>query len=57
LRLQAAHDVVAEQFGDEKARALFFDNPMAAFEGRDLPHVPEIPDDKVSSRRKRFLFF
>ena len=57
LRLQAAHDVVAEQFGGEKARALFFDNPMAAFEGRDLPHVPEIPDDKVSSRRKRFLFF
>jgi len=57
LRLQAAHDVVAEQFGDEKARALFFDNPMAAFEGRELPHVPEIPDGKVSSRRKRFLFF
>jgi protein-tyrosine phosphatase len=57
LKLQAAFDVVAEQFGAEKARALFLDNPMAAFEGRDLPHVPELPDVMEVARRKRFFFF
>jgi protein-tyrosine phosphatase len=57
LRLHAAYDVVREQFGEKKARALFVENPMAAFEGRDLPHVPEIPDEQVSPRRKRFFFF
>ena len=57
LRLQAAYDAVSEQFGGEKARALFLENPLAAFEGRDLPYVPEIPDEKVSPRRRRFFFF
>jgi protein-tyrosine phosphatase len=57
LRLQAAYDAVSKQFGDEKARALFIENPLAAFEGRDLPHVPDIPDERVPPRRKRFLFF
>ena len=57
LRLQPAYDAVCKQFGEEKARALFIDNPLAAFEGRDLPHVPDIPDERVPPRRKRFLFF
>jgi protein-tyrosine phosphatase len=57
LRLQAAYDAVSKQFGDAKARALFLENPLAAFEGRDLPYVPEIPDEMVSPRRKRFFFF
>ena len=57
LRLQPAYDVVREQFGEEKARALFIENPLAAFEGRDLPHVPEIPDQQNASRKKRFFFF
>jgi protein-tyrosine phosphatase len=57
LRLQPAYDAVSKQFGEEKARALFIDNPLAAFEGRDLPHVPDIPDERVPPRRKRFLFF
>jgi protein-tyrosine phosphatase len=58
LRLQPAYEVVREQFGDLKARALFFDNPMAAFEGRELPHVPEVaPDGKPGQKRKRFWFF
>jgi protein-tyrosine phosphatase len=57
LRLQPAYDAVSRQFGDEKARALFVENPLAAFEGRDLPHVPEIPEGKASPRRKKFLFF
>jgi protein-tyrosine phosphatase len=56
LRLQLAYDAVLEQFGEEKARALFLDNPMAAFKGRELPHVPEIEEEKPP-RRKRFFFF
>lgn len=57
LRLQPAYAAVSEQFGDEKSRALFLDNPLAAFEGRELPYVPEIPDERVLPRRKKFLFF
>ena len=57
LRLQAAYEVVRKQFGDEKARALFLENPFAAFEGRNLPHIPEIPDETIAPRRKKFLFF
>ena len=57
LKLQPAFDAVVEQFGEEKARALFLENPMAAFEGRDLPHVPQLPDQLESPRRKRFFFF
>src|SRR5258706_12584205 len=57
LRLQPAYDAVSRQFGDEKARALFVENPLAAFEGRDLPHVPEIPSEKASPHRKQLLFF
>jgi protein-tyrosine phosphatase len=57
LRLQPAYDVVVDQFGEEKARALFHDNPLAAFEGRPLPYVPEIEDALPAPRRKRFFFF
>jgi protein-tyrosine phosphatase len=57
LRLQPAYDVIVDRFGQEKGRALFQDNPLAAFEGRDLPHVPEIADELPPTRRKRFLFF
>jgi len=57
LRLQPAYDVVAEQFGEEKARSLFVENPGAAFEGRDLPHVPEVEEAVAPQRRKRFFFF
>jgi protein-tyrosine phosphatase len=57
LKLKAAFDLVREQFGGEKASALFLENPMAAFEGRALPHVPEIPDKIGVPRRKRFFFF
>ncbi len=55
LRLQSAFDVVAGQFGQEKARALFLDNPLAAYEGRELPHVPEF--EISPPRKKRFFFF
>jgi protein-tyrosine phosphatase len=56
LRLKPAYEVVSEHFGEEKARGLFVDNPMAAFEGRDLPYVPALKEPKPG-RRKRFLFF
>jgi protein-tyrosine phosphatase len=56
LRLQPAYDLVVDRFGQEKARALFQDNPLAAFEGRELPHVPELQDE-LPPRRKRFFFF
>jgi protein-tyrosine phosphatase len=57
LKLQPAYDVVREKSGEEKARALFVENPLAAFEGRSLPHVLEVPDDLTRPRRKRFFFF
>ena len=57
LRLQSAYNVVVDRFGQEKARALFQDNPLAAFEGRELPHVPELEDELPPPRRKRFFFF
>jgi protein-tyrosine phosphatase len=57
LRLQPAYNVVVDRFGEKKARALFQDNPFAAFEGRQLPHVPEIEEELSPPRRKRFFFF
>lgn len=57
LRLQSAYDVVVDHFGERKARALFTENPGAAFEGRDLPHVPEFEEPVAPLRRKRFFFF
>jgi protein-tyrosine phosphatase len=56
LRLQPAYDVIVDQFGQEKAHALFLENPLAAFEGRELPHVPEV-EEQAPPRRKRFFFF
>jgi protein-tyrosine phosphatase len=56
LKLQPAYEVVREKFGDEKARALFFDNPLAAFEGRELPYVPAIVE-APAEKKKKFLFF
>jgi protein-tyrosine phosphatase len=56
LRLQSAYDAVHDHFGEEKARALFLENPLAAFEGRPLPHVPEL-EEESPPRRKRFFFF
>jgi protein-tyrosine phosphatase len=57
LKLSPAFALVREQFGEDKARALFTDNPMAAFEGRDLPYRPEIADNRKTKPRKRFFFF
>jgi protein-tyrosine phosphatase len=54
-KLRAAYDAVRTEFGKEKAEALLVENPLAAFEGRPLPHVPEIVE--VQPKKKRFLFF
>lgn len=57
MKLKFAFDAVAQKFGKEKAQALFVENPMAAYEGRPLPHVPEIRMEAKIEKRKRFLFF
>jgi len=57
LRLKPAYEVVQEQFGKEKAHGLFLENPLAAFEGRELPHVPEVEEEEPALKRKRFFFF
>jgi len=62
LRLKEAFDHVAETRGQDVARALLVDNPLAAFEGRPLPWVPELPldselDGAATRKRKRFWFF
>jgi protein-tyrosine phosphatase len=57
LRLQPAYDAILDKFGQQTAQALFLENPLAAFEGRELPYVPEISDKPTAPRRKRFFFF
>jgi protein-tyrosine phosphatase len=61
LKLREAYELVAKKRGKEIARALFVENPLAAFEGRQLPYLPEPPADGAESggykKRKRFLFF
>ena len=64
LRLREAFEVVAARKGEAIARALFRDNPLAAFEGRPLPHLPEPAElstrrhqRSAAMRRKRFWFF
>jgi protein-tyrosine phosphatase len=56
LKLRFAYDSVAQQLGEETARALLIENPLAAFNGDPLPYVPEI-EEQQHRKRKRFLFF
>lgn len=57
LKLKFAYEAVAAQMGEEIANAYFTENPLAAFEGRPLPYIPEIAAAPEPARRKRFLFF
>lgn len=64
LRLKEAFDQVARTRGEKVAKALLVENPMAAFEGRALPYVPELAENVglrsgagAPRRRKRFWFF
>jgi protein-tyrosine phosphatase len=58
--LAAAYRRVAEIRGEETARALCVENPLAAVEGRPLPWMPEPAGEAhfaVGRKRKRFWFF
>jgi protein-tyrosine phosphatase len=57
LTLRPAFQFVSSRFGKEIAQALFVDNPLAAFEGRSLPYVPELVEESQTKPRKRFFFF
>jgi protein-tyrosine phosphatase len=57
LALRPAFEFVASQYGEETAQALFVHNPLAAFEGRALPFVPELVEESQTKPRKRFFFF
>jgi protein-tyrosine phosphatase len=65
LRLKEAFDHLAKTHGKDVAQSLLLDNPLAAFEGRPLPYVPELGGDadrdsaatRGPRRRKRFWFF
>jgi protein-tyrosine phosphatase len=57
LKLAAACAEVRKQAGTEVAEALFSGNPMAAFEGRELPFVPQPEEEQARPARKRFFFF
>ena len=57
LKLKFAFDEVANQLGEERARALFVENPGAAFGGQPLPYLPEVSVAPEPPRRKRFFFF
>jgi len=65
LQLKETYELVAKRRGEEVAKALLVENPLAAFEGRPLPFVPELAEefdvqDSGSAkpvRRKRFWFF
>jgi protein-tyrosine phosphatase len=60
-RLSPAYEAVAQRRGDDVAKALLYDNPLAALEGRPLPYEPPQADPSLKppeySRKKRFFFF
>jgi len=57
LALRPAYEAVKKRQGEQVARALLVENPLAAFEGRPLPYIPEIQETPTRRRRKRFFFF
>jgi protein-tyrosine phosphatase len=57
LKLKFAYEAVANELGKEAAEGLLLENPLAAFEGKPLPYVPEMAPDPEPRKRKRFLFF
>ncbi len=65
LKLRETYDLLAKARGEEVARALLVENPLAAFEDRPLPWVPQLADDlgwedsagATPKKKKRFWFF
>jgi protein-tyrosine phosphatase len=49
LRLKETYELIAKGHGEEIARALLVENPLAAFEGRPLPYVPEIDEERTKA--------
>ena len=56
LKLKFAYDAVTERFGEEKAKRCLIENPLAAFEGRPLPLVPEFPRSTTAESASGFFF-
>src|ERR1700683_520454 len=65
LKLKETYELIAKARGEDGARALLVDNPLAAFEDRQIPWGAELADDlgwEVSAgaqprKKKRFWFF
>lgn len=65
LRLKETYELLAKARGEDVARALMVENPLAVFEDRPIPWVPELADGAElentrgggSRRKKRFWFF
>jgi protein-tyrosine phosphatase len=57
LKLKFAFEEILARLGEERAKAFLVENPLAAFEGRALPYVPEVAPPKEPRKKKRFLFF
>ena len=57
VKLRFAFDAIAQQRGDDLARALLVDNPRAAFDGEPLPYVPDVRSNMERTKKKRFFFF
>jgi protein-tyrosine phosphatase len=61
LKLREAYQLVAKRRGEDIANALFYANPLAAFNGEPLSYVPDPPPEKSAAqkfqKRKRFIFF
>jgi protein-tyrosine phosphatase len=63
LQLKEAFDYVSKQWGKEMAQGLLVGNPLAAFEGRALPFVPDLPEQEdgqnpaEQKKKRRFWFF
>lgn len=57
VKLRFAFDAIAQQRGDDLAKALLVHNPRAAFDGQSLPYVPEVASNLERPKRKRFFFF
>ena len=57
LKLREAFRIVAARKSENVAPALIVDNPLAAFVGRPLPHVPEPASSTPKPRKRRFWFF
>jgi protein-tyrosine phosphatase len=65
LRLKETYEQLAKTRGEDLARAVLVENPLAAFEDRPIPWVPELGDDvgweksagATPRRKKRFFFF